>query len=280
MKPPSLKANMDVQAKPQAWSRLSAFTQARIALGRTGVSIPTKAQLKFNLDHALARDAVNTPLDTKALALDLQVQQIQTIQAHSAAANRTEYLQRPDLGRRLNQSAKKALTEFTEQHTSDIDVAIVLVDGLSSVAAQRYGADLVTSLLGALKDQNLTSSPVIIVQQGRVAIGDEIGESLKARAVVLIVGERPGLSSPDSLGFYYPYSSMLGLNDAKRNCISNIRPAGLSIEKAVSKTLWLIQQSFMRKLSGVALKDTSQQALEHGSGSIGNFLLPKPESTP
>lgn len=276
MKSPSLKPKMDVQAKPQAWSRLSAFTQARIALGHTGVSLPTKAQLKFNVDHALARDAVNTPLDTKALALDLQTRQIQTLLTHSAAANRTEYLQRPDLGRRLSHDAKKTLTDFTEQHTANIDVAIVLVDGLSSIAVQRHSADLVASLLSALKDQNLTASPAIIVEQGRVAIGDEIGESLKARSVVLIVGERPGLSSPDSLGIYYTYAPKLGLNDAKRNCISNIRPAGLSIDKAVSKTIWLVQQSFKRELSGVALKDTSQQALEHNSQSIGNFLLPKP----
>ncbi len=271
----SLAAKMDVQAKPQAWSSLSAFTQARIGLGHAGVSLPTNAQLQFNVDHALARDAVNTPLDIKKITQDLQAKSIPSICLQSAAASREQYLQRPDFGRRLNEGSKAELSYYAEKHSEQIDVALVLVDGLSSIAVQRHGVELLESLSFGLNERNLTCSPTIVVQQGRVAIGDEIGESLKARSVVLIVGERPGLSSPDSLGIYYTYAPTQGLNDAGRNCISNIRPAGLTAREATSKTLWLIEQSFTRKLSGVDLKDTSQQALSRTNNSSGNFLLPK-----
>ena len=193
---------------------------------------------------------------------------------HSQATNRTEYLQRPDFGRRLNDHSKILLSKA--EQAMQADVALVLVDGLSSIAVQRHGSKLVTDLIYAFQQQNISCSPVIIAEQGRVAIGDEIGEILNAQSVLLIVGERPGLSSPDSLGIYYTYAPKLGLNDAKRNCISNIRPSGLPIEEAVSKVLWLIQQSFERKLSGVNLKDTSQKALTKSNQSKGNFLLPKP----
>lgn len=262
---------------PDPWSALNRFTQARIGLGRAGVSLPTKVQLKFNADHALARDAVQIPLNTSELTAAFDVQGIAWQILHSRASDRREYLQRPDFGRRLDQSSCDKLNQFKAQHPSPIDIALVLVDGLSSTAVQLHGVALATALLDEFKQASFTTSQVMLVEQGRVAIGDEIGELLGARTTVLIVGERPGLSSPDSLGIYFTYDPKIGSNDARRNCISNIRPAGLSIQSAVHKCVWLLKTAIKLQLSGVALKDNSdeaslEQTKESKSGS--NFLLP------
>lgn len=262
-------------ANQDKWASLSRFTQARIGLGRAGSSLPTHVQLKFNADHALARDAVKTPLDTTKLIADIQDKTLNYMCLHSQANNRQTYLQRPDLGRKLNEKSIESLTNMPRTGASKFDVAIVLVDGLSSTAVQQHGANLVKHLDIAIEKAGLSRSPIMIVEQGRVAIGDQIGELLNARAVLLIVGERPGLSSPDSLGIYYTYAPKTGLKDDSRNCISNIRPAGLSIEAATEKALWLIQQSFLKKLSGVKLKDLSNENSQALSTNNRNFLTPK-----
>ena len=257
------------------WHELKRFTQARIGLGRAGRSLPTRHQLQFNVDHAAARDAVHIPLNCEALEQDLQQMALPYVRLHSKAQNRSEYLQRPDLGRRLSLSSVERLKQQNHQ-AKKYDVAMVLVDGLSSVAVQTQGSELCHSLIKQLEDNQLSVSPICIVEQGRVAIGDEIGEQLHARTVVLIVGERPGLSSPDSLGIYYTFAPKSGLTDANRNCISNIRPAGLSIEHATAKCCWLVMESTKLGLSGVGLKDKSSDPFDGDSGALaqpGNFLI-------
>lgn len=257
------------------WNDLRRFTQARIGLGRAGISLPTKHQLQFNIDHAAARDAVHIPLNCEAVEQELGRASLDYMRLHSKASHRSEYLQRPDLGRCLASSSVARLKQFTRQ-SPGYDVAIVLVDGLSSVAVQTQGSALCAELVSKLKGHGLSHSPICIVEQGRVAIGDEIGKLLQAKSVVLIVGERPGLSSPDSLGIYYTFSPKLGLTDANRNCISNIRPAGLNIVDAALKCSWLVMESRRLGLSGVALKDKSDEsdiaALTEPSKS-DNFLL-------
>lgn len=260
-----------------AWHKLQNFTQARIGLGRSGGSLPTSAQLKFNQDHAKARDAVHAPIDFDAIKTTLKQQNLSSIHLHSKAKDRAEFLQRPDFGRRLNNNSKEALLHPASSHKKGVDVAIALVDGLSSVAIQKYGCELVQQLTFELKKLAYTSSSIMLVEQGRVAIGDEIGEIINAKSMVLIIGERPGLSAHDSLGIYYTYKPKLGLNDASRNCISNIRPQGMSIKDATEKIIWLVNQSFNKKLSGVKLKDTTEttENTRTQHSVLGNFLLPK-----
>lgn len=239
-----------------SWSRLRRLTDARIGLGRAGISQPTQVQLQFQLDHAKARDAIHIPLDAEQLSLVLKQQGLENIICHSQARDRTEYLQRPDLGRRLGPESSEQLKKCYAK-TGNQQASIVIVDGLSSTAVQHHATSLTRTLVNALRKEQLSISPICIVQQGRVAIGDEIGELLHSELLILLVGERPGLSSPDSLGIYYTYAPRKGLNDAHRNCLSNIRPAGMSEEDATKKLMWLIRESRRRGLSGVALKDES-----------------------
>lgn len=269
------------------WKRLTSLTDARIALGRVGVSTPTKAQLAFNLDHALARDAVNVPLNTEQLCSELHARQLPYIRACSQASDRRTYLQRPDLGRRLSSESVNTLQQHalttqvqtTQAQTiqSGVDLTIVLVDGLSSTAVQQNGVNLCSDLYQQCVNTGLQVSPIVLVEQGRVAIGDEIGAALNAQSVALIVGERPGLSSPDSLGIYYTYQPELGLTDARRNCISNVRAAGLSNDQAISRLMWLLNESRTLGTSGVSLKDNSTVAGLNGEDATnpGNFLLPE-----
>lgn len=281
-----MKPQGDVTPKPERvaqadpWQKLQQFTQARIGLGRAGVSIPSKAQLQFNLDHALARDAVNTPLNLTQLGTELSAIEVETVVLHSQAQNRSEYLQRPDFGRQLNGESQQTLKAYQTQHPEPVDVALVLVDGLSSTAVQQNSVELVRQLRLACAEQQLSTSALFIVQQGRVAVGDAVGQLIGAKSVLLMVGERPGLSSPDSLGIYYTFAPKIGLTDASRNCISNIRPQGLCTEEAVQKALWLINESRQLQLSGVNLKDRSDsQGVKAVTGpENGNFLLPNHES--
>ena len=262
-----------VAAEP--WSLLKHFTEARIGLGRAGVSLPTKAQIEFNLHHALARDAVNIPSNMDSIADALRARQINSFQLHSKAQDRRQYLQRPDLGRSLNQVSSQILQKHAEKQLEVPDVALLLVDGLSSTGIQQQGTELCSLVNQQCVDAGYKVSPVCLIEQGRVAIGDEVGSFLKARAVILIVGERPGLSSPDSVGIYFTYAPEPGLTDARRNCISNIRPGGLSLQEASDKCLWLLQQAFQLKLSGVELKDTSQITdTEVGESLCQSFLIP------
>ena len=271
--------NHVVQENP--WQALRQFTQARIALGRTGVSLPTAPQLAFQLAHAQARDAVHLPLQHEVLAQQLalgltplftQAQQpFQLLQLHSAARHRDEYLQRPDLGRQLDAAS---VAQLQEREASRADLAIVIADGLSALAIQNHALPFLQALLPALFQADWQIAPLSIVRQGRVAVGDPIGQALQAEIVLLLVGERPGLSSPDSMGLYLTYAPRAGLSDAQRNCISNVRPAGLSFVEAAYKLHYLLQNARRKKISGVALKDetlsqTPQVQMER------NFLLAK-----
>ncbi|MBR9911695.1 MAG: ethanolamine ammonia-lyase subunit EutC [Gammaproteobacteria bacterium] len=277
----SHQSNGNVVDNP--WRHLREFTNARIGLGRAGVSLPTKEMLAFQLSHAQARDAVHVPLDVDALCQQLQAVEAfaagpSPIRLHSQAPDRMTYLQRPDLGRVLDEASRAQLVgrdAGVEGTDSKFDLAIVIVDGLSSLAVQKNAVPLVEYLTGLLRQQHdvWTLAPVTVVEQGRVAIGDDIGERLNARAVLVLIGERPGLSSPDSLGLYLTWNPHTGLNDASRNCISNIRPAGLSFAEAASRALYLLREAKRLKLSGVNLKDrTEDTVIEHQTGNR-NFLI-------
>ena len=231
---------------------LREFTPARVDLGRTGHSLPTRELLDFQLAHAKARDAVHLPLDPSSLVLELMQKNIPCLTLKSEALDRPTFLRRPDLGRRLNTASRDALTPLK----LDYDVAFIIADGLSALAVHRHAAPLLELILANL-DWNI--APVIVVEQGRVAIGDEIGGLLGARLAVVFIGERPGLSSPDSLGIYLTWQPRVGRTDAERNCISNIRAEGLSYEAAAHKLLFLMSESRRLKLSGVQLKERAPQ---------------------
>jgi ethanolamine ammonia-lyase small subunit len=219
---------------------LRQFTPARVALGRTGHSLPTAELLRFQLDHARARDAVYEELDAASLGRP-------HLLLHSAAPDRATYLRRPLLGRKLGELSRAQLMR------GDYDAALVVADGLSAPAVHHHAAPLLDALLPLLDDWRL--APLVVVLQGRVAVGDEIGELLGARQVAVLIGERPGLTSPDSLGIYLTWDPQPGRTDAERNCISNVRTEGISYGLAARKLHFLMQQARARKLSGVQLKE-------------------------
>jgi ethanolamine ammonia-lyase small subunit len=231
------------------WSPLKSRTSARIALGRAGGSLPTKECLAFAADHADARDAVYSELDVPALQQSLGVP---LVSLHSQAADRDTYLKRPDLGRRLNATSSDQLRSITGD---EVDIALIIADGLSATAAQRHATALVVPLFTALKTNGFSIAQPCVVQQARVAIEDEIGSLLHAKLAVILIGERPGLGTADSLGAYLVHQPQIGKTDADRNCISNIHPRHLPPAAAADALLWLIAQSLLRKISGVALKD-------------------------
>jgi ethanolamine ammonia-lyase small subunit len=236
------------------WQSLRALTPARIALGRAGVSQPTRHHLAFQLAHAQARDAVQSTLDINRLCQELRAAGHQTIEVASAAGGRSTYLQRPDLGRKLDQQSVERL----EQRGRDtFDVAFVIADGLSALAVQRHAASLLSAVVARLEVADWRIAPVTIVEHGRVAVSDEIGALLGANQSVILIGERPGLSSPDSLGVYLTWNPKIGNTDADRNCISNIHAAGLSYDEAARKLVYLMTEARRRAVSGVTLKDTS-----------------------
>lgn len=255
------------------WAALRRFTAARIALGRTGVSQPTAPQLAFQLAHARARDAVHQALDVAPLASGLEALCGQPALAlHSAAASRHIYLQRPDLGRRLD-DASRAVLQQQPGIAGGYDLALVVADGLSALAIEQNVLPFLRSLTARLAAESWTLAPPVVVQQGRVAVGDEVGQLLGARAVLVLIGERPGLGSPDSMGLYLTWAPRVGLTDASRNCISNVRPAGLSYEAAAFKLHYLLAQSRRRQLSGVMLKDETSDESPALSAARRNFLL-------
>jgi len=224
------------------------FTPARVDLGRTGHSLPTSELLDFQLAHARARDAVHLPLDVPSLVVELKHKNVPCVTLATEAHDRSTYLHRPDLGRRLNAGSRERLAQLK----SDWEAAFIIADGLSALAVHRHAVPLLELVLSNL-DWNI--APVMIVEQGRVAVGDEIGELLDVKLTVLLIGERPGLSSPDSLGIYLTWQPRPGRTDAERNCISNIRSEGLSYENAAHKLLFLMNESRRLKLSGVQLKE-------------------------
>ncbi len=224
---------------------LKAYTPARVALGRTGHSLPTRELLRFQLDHARARDAVYEPLDPASLG-------VPHVLLRSAAPDRAAYLRRPDLGRRL-------AADPPIEH-GDFDAAIILADGLSAPAVHRHAIPLLDALLPRLSGWRL--APLTVVLQGRVAVGDEIGMRVGARLAVVLIGERPGLTSPDSLGVYLTWDPRPGRSDAERNCISNVRPEGLGYEAAAVSVFFLMNAARTRQLTGIALKNEDRY-LEH-----------------
>ncbi len=245
------------------WAALRRHTPARIALGRAGTSLPTHELLRFAAAHADARDAVWVALDEPALASALQAQGWATLPVHSQAPDRTAYLRRPDWGRRLRADSAQRLRQAGAAATGPVHLAIVLGDGLSARAVQQHAPPLLAALqplLGA--DWRL--APLVIAQQARVALADEVGALLQARLVLMLLGERPGLSAPDSLGAYLTHAPQIGCNDAQRNCVSNIRPEGLPPAQAAQRLAWLLSEALRRRVSGVALKDDSASALLAG----------------
>lgn len=243
----------DVQHN-NAWLALQQFTNARIGIGRAGNSIPMGQSLQFKLAHAHARDAVYSKLDIEKLTDEAAQFNLPVLHVHSKAGYREQYLQRPDLGRQLSPTSAELLSR---DNTVEYDIALIIADGLSATAVNEHSIGLLTHLLPMLTNAGLKPAPICLAEQGRVALADDIGHLLKARIALILIGERPGLSSADSMGAYLTYKPQPGLTDEARNCISNIRPDGLPLKPAAAKIFYLVEQSLQRGLSGVKLKDES-----------------------
>jgi ethanolamine ammonia-lyase small subunit len=229
------------------------FTMARVGLERAGTALATREVLAFQLAHAMARDAVHHPLDRVSLHLACASRNWPLLALRSQAADRLVYLRRPDLGRRLDERSREALAAHAGNASCDLVVAIV--DGLSALAVHRHALPLLDLLLAQFADAGWSRADLVLVEQGRVAIGDEIGQSLHAGLALVLIGERPGLSSPDSLGAYLTWRPAPGRTDAERNCISNIRPDGLNYREAADRIFALASEARRRRLTGVALKE-------------------------
>lgn len=234
------------------WDALKAYTDARIALGKTGVSIPLRESLRFRLAHAHAKDAVYSQLNIASLEDDLAPAGLPIYTVHSQAENRDIYLQRPDLGRLLDEPSAKRLLEI---NSAPADICLIIADGLSATAIHKNAGLVVNLLVEEVRKVGYSLAPIVLVEQGRVAITDAIGGLLRSRLAIMLVGERPGLSSFDSMGAYITYAPKPGLTDERRNCLSNIREQGLTHIMAVNKLMYLIEAAFRLKLTGVGLKD-------------------------
>jgi ethanolamine ammonia-lyase small subunit len=239
---------------PDAWEELRGATPARIALGRAGGSLPTREWLAFKSAHAAARDAVHNLFDAERLAAEIIALGLETVIVDSAAADRTNYLQRPDLGRRLEESSRQVLQQL-RRPDAPYDLVIIISDGLSALAVHRQAAPLLAEVIPGLQRAAWRLAPVVIARFGRVALEDEIGALVGAELALMLIGERPGLGSPDSLGAYVVYRPKPGNTDANRNCVSNIRPEGLTWPAAADTLRYLLGEARRRKLSGVQLKD-------------------------
>jgi len=247
--------NYQSEQHQDVWENLKQFTDARIAIGRAGCSIPTHELLKFQLAHAEAQDAVHQPLDVEHLVASLNTLALDSLTVHSQAENKQEYLKRPDLGRLLSPASQHGLEVFKASNPQNYDVCIVIGDGLSARAIEENAMPFIQALIQPFAEQQWSLAPIAIATGSRVALGDQIAEIFQARMLVMLIGERPGLSSPDSMGLYYTWEAQSGCLDSQRNCISNIRPAGLSIPIATQRLLALMHNSKRLGLSGVDLKD-------------------------
>jgi ethanolamine ammonia-lyase small subunit len=233
---------------------LRGLTPARVGLGRAGVSMPTTELLGFTLDHARARDAVHGAFDAPAIRTGLDVLGIRTCEVRSRARDRKEYLRRPDLGRMLDQASQQILVS---QSRGPCRLAIVIGDGLSPAAVNAHAVELIRKLVPGLSTDGIDIGQAVVATGARVALGDEIGAILDVRMIVMLIGERPGLSAPDSLGAYLTFAPRPGLTDETRNCVSNIHAAGLGYEEAAFRIAWLVREGLAREITGVALKDES-----------------------
>lgn len=249
---------------PRSVDGLRNLTPARVALGRAGASLPTKALLDFTLDHARARDAVHAAFDTSALTAAMGALGLESCAVASRAGNRQDYLKRPDLGRRLDQASINLLQSRGRPAGR---LAIVIGDGLSPAAVQAHTVKLIRHLLPHLARETIDIGDVVVASLARVALGDEIGALLNARMVVMLIGERPGLSAPNSLGAYLTFAPRVGRTDAERNCVSNIHREGLSYEEAAFKIGWLVREGLRRHVTGIALKD------ESGEGALARIAV-------
>jgi ethanolamine ammonia-lyase small subunit len=246
---------MKTPAPPsRALRDLRDLTPARVGLGRAGASMPTKALLEFTLDHARARDAVHAAFDVQAITAGLGDLGLEILDVSSRARSRKDYLRRSDLGRTLDQASQHLLQS---RHCGSCRLAIVVGDGLSPSAVNAHAVDLVRSLIPRLAHDGIGIDHAVVASGARVALGDEIGAILGARMIVMLIGERPGLSAPDSLGAYLTFAPKVGLNDAQRNCVSNIHAAGLGYDEAAMRIAWLVREGLVREITGVALKDES-----------------------
>lgn len=234
---------------PYLMNQLRKFTAARVGVGRAGDALPVHELLSLRRAHAAARDAVHERLDVVNLHLDCAQHGWNCVTIHSQAHDRNEYLRRPDLGRLPRDGAQHILTP------GPFDAVIIVADGLSALAVHRHAFAVLERLLPKLQEAEWSVAPVILVEQGRVALGDTIGAWLQAALSLVLIGERPGLSSPDSLGAYLTWAPAPGRTDAERNCISNIRPEGLEYDHAADRIFALMTASRQRQLSGIALKE-------------------------
>jgi ethanolamine ammonia-lyase small subunit len=232
------------------WRRFAGVTRARIGLGRSGDALPTRHSLDFQYAHACARDAVSAQVDFAALAS--QLEPMPALRVSSAAGDRSTYLRRPDLGRRLASDGAARLP------AGPYDAVFVLADGLSAGAVQRHAVPTLLAVCARLKGWSV--GPVVLAEQARVALGDEIGALMGAGMVLVLIGERPGLTVPNSLGAYLTYAPRVGRRDAERNCVSNIHADGLSYSAAAQKLEWLMSQARSLRLSGVGLKEDAPAA--------------------
>jgi len=239
------------------WASLRRLTAARIGLKRTGASLATAPLLDFKLAHARARDAVHEPLDAARLIADIAALGLPVLAVASAAEDRQGYLMRPDLGRRLAPGAEAALAA----HGSGFDVAFVVADGLSARAVQTHAEPVLAGVLPVLQMEGWRIAPLVIARHGRVALGDAIAIALRAKCVAVFIGERPGLTAPDSMGAYLTWQPCSQTTDADRNCISNIRPEGTGYGDAVFKLAYILRSMRARRVSGVQLKDDSDLLL-------------------
>ena len=261
----------DARVISNSWDSLKQFTPARIALGRAGISLPTRASLDFQLAHALARDAVNIPIDFSELEQSLSFMGLESLILNTQAENQQMFLQRPDFGRMLSDSA---LNRLQQTIPNLVDTVIVVVDGLSSKAIEHHALPFLKLLLPKLQEKAFHLATLCLVKHGRVAIGDAIAEHYAARLCIVLIGERPGLSSPDSMGIYFTYQAKSNLStDADRNCISNIHKNGLSYEQAIKKLVFLISEAEKLQLSGVNLKDETTDLTIKDQQKLVSFLL-------
>lgn len=251
------------------WEELKQFTDARIALGRSGCSILTDEYLRFSLAHARACDTIKMPFDRQMVRKRLEDMGLDVEFAESAAASRDIFIRRPDFGRRLSETSRERLKKLKYPGA---DVLIVIGDGLSSKAVHKQAVPLIQEFLPYMKELGLSVGPVVLAKQSRVALGDDIAEVMHCGLVVMLIGERPGLSSPDSLGIYMTYKPFAGRLESERNCISNVRPEGLSYERAAFKLAWLVEMAYDLQVSGTKLKDKSDDPSQ--------YKLLKPHTAP
>jgi ethanolamine ammonia-lyase small subunit len=244
----------DALVTPDAWSRLREATPARIALGRAGGSLPTREWLEFKAAHAAARDAVHNEFDADGLAAEIAALGVEAVVVDSAAPDRFAYLQRPELGRRLKPASQELLNARGGAGAAP-ELAIIVSDGLSALAAHRQTSAVLAALLPLLSADGWRLAPIVVARFGRVAVEDQIGQLLGAKFALMLIGERPGLGSPDSLGAYLVYGPRVGNTDAHRNCVSNIRPEGLTPAAAARTLHFLLTESRRRRISGTQLKD-------------------------